>query len=592
MPKFRVTSPDGQKFEITAPDGATQEQALAYAQQQFSATPKKADGLDTSSLDAFRASVAPKPQPKPADFPGSNTIGQLESAASVGSGLVAPIAGSVAGVATRLTGAPMSEADKTAGKVTQALTYEPRTPKGKENVESIGKILESTKLAGMPPTVGGFPAAGVNVPKRAPKAAPVAAAAKPSAAAAVDELQAQKGVMAGDKVRDLGNQSAYEAALLERDKRATPLRQFAFKMPDRVQTKDLHSLIDKMESSNPDKKVRAALKEVRQTLKNAEDASGKSTLPAAGSKISAADYKKLSGQQGSLSVEQLDEVRQSIGRLLDATGDAKLDSHTAGLLKSISNQLVNAAPENYRAYLQEYSRLSKPLEQFSAAGNARDLVTADKAAFHMLNEADKQNMLESAFKSDTPGRALGELVRDTKHNPQALASVRQSYADWLTAPDAMSQKPTAKGLVKRWEDTKAAAKSSGLMTEQHIADMDKIMNDVRSYENKNVVGKAWASTAGFFLGNAIGHPITGAHLARDLVVKSGKEGANKALDAVMRVASDPNGAALLSAPPTPANIEKIRVMLPADLAAVIIPQAARAQQVRRPDPLSMQPAGL
>lgn len=35
MPTYEVTSPDGRKFDITAPEGATQEQVLAYAQQQF-----------------------------------------------------------------------------------------------------------------------------------------------------------------------------------------------------------------------------------------------------------------------------------------------------------------------------------------------------------------------------------------------------------------------------------------------------------------------------------------------------------------------------------------------------------------------------
>jgi len=40
MPRYEITSPDGKRFEITAPDGATQEQILAYAQQQF-AQPKR-----------------------------------------------------------------------------------------------------------------------------------------------------------------------------------------------------------------------------------------------------------------------------------------------------------------------------------------------------------------------------------------------------------------------------------------------------------------------------------------------------------------------------------------------------------------------
>lgn len=35
MPRYEITSPDGKKFQIDAPEGATQEQALAYAQQHF-----------------------------------------------------------------------------------------------------------------------------------------------------------------------------------------------------------------------------------------------------------------------------------------------------------------------------------------------------------------------------------------------------------------------------------------------------------------------------------------------------------------------------------------------------------------------------
>lgn len=38
MPDYEITSPEGKRFRITAPDGATQEQVLAYAQQQFAAS--------------------------------------------------------------------------------------------------------------------------------------------------------------------------------------------------------------------------------------------------------------------------------------------------------------------------------------------------------------------------------------------------------------------------------------------------------------------------------------------------------------------------------------------------------------------------
>lgn len=41
MAEFDVTSPDGKKFRITAPDDATQEQVLAYAQEQFKSPPQE-----------------------------------------------------------------------------------------------------------------------------------------------------------------------------------------------------------------------------------------------------------------------------------------------------------------------------------------------------------------------------------------------------------------------------------------------------------------------------------------------------------------------------------------------------------------------
>lgn len=41
MPTYVVTAPDGKEYEITAPEGATQEQALAYAQQNYSKPAEK-----------------------------------------------------------------------------------------------------------------------------------------------------------------------------------------------------------------------------------------------------------------------------------------------------------------------------------------------------------------------------------------------------------------------------------------------------------------------------------------------------------------------------------------------------------------------
>lgn len=58
MPKYQVTSPDGQKFEVTAPDGATQDQVLAFAQAQFSAQkPREPATLDQKILSSIPARV-------------------------------------------------------------------------------------------------------------------------------------------------------------------------------------------------------------------------------------------------------------------------------------------------------------------------------------------------------------------------------------------------------------------------------------------------------------------------------------------------------------------------------------------------------
>lgn len=83
MADFIVTNPQGQKFKITAPDGATQEQVLAYAQQQFAQKPQ-----------------APQPQPE-----GSALAGTAEGASNVGAHAVeAPITG-LAGLVGLVKGA-------------------------------------------------------------------------------------------------------------------------------------------------------------------------------------------------------------------------------------------------------------------------------------------------------------------------------------------------------------------------------------------------------------------------------------------------------------------------------------------------------
>lgn len=59
MPKYRITGPDGGTYEVTAPEGATQEDVLAYAQQNYK---PKADfsGVRSRVVPSSRSEAAPK----------------------------------------------------------------------------------------------------------------------------------------------------------------------------------------------------------------------------------------------------------------------------------------------------------------------------------------------------------------------------------------------------------------------------------------------------------------------------------------------------------------------------------------------------
>lgn len=61
MPKYRITGPDGGTYEVTAPEGATQEDVLAYAQQNYK---PKADfsGVRSRVVPSSRSEAAPKPR--------------------------------------------------------------------------------------------------------------------------------------------------------------------------------------------------------------------------------------------------------------------------------------------------------------------------------------------------------------------------------------------------------------------------------------------------------------------------------------------------------------------------------------------------
>lgn len=74
MPAFIVTAPDGKRYRINAPEGATQEQALAYAQQQFGqAAPRVTNDSLRQKFPAEYDPSSPEYQAKygPANVPGT-----------------------------------------------------------------------------------------------------------------------------------------------------------------------------------------------------------------------------------------------------------------------------------------------------------------------------------------------------------------------------------------------------------------------------------------------------------------------------------------------------------------------------------------
>lgn len=408
---------------------------------------------------------------------------------------------------------------------------------------------------------------------------------------AVNELQTQRGQLEGETPmrRTDARASAMEKAVATREQTTKPLRDAAFQSGARVDSAPVTALIDKLETANPDKKVRAALKEVRDVLENATTGSQSKALPPAGARVSPQQLKAMQGQVGQMDVAMADEVRQSIGRLIDQKGDKALDKHTQQLLGQLRDKLVEGTPQSYKQYLQEYSKLSKPIDEFKAGGSARTAVTGEADAFHLLTPKDKQNMIEDAFTSKTPGRSMKELVRDTAHNPEAAKGVRDSYADWLTVPKKGGGVPSRQQLLGKWQETRDAVRDSGLMTPDHIAIMDKVMDDVAKADSKGGVAKAWASTGGFIFGMGAGHPILAAHLARDVIGGKG-EAVEKALDkAVMQILADPATAQLLAQPPTQQNINAAMKAIQPLMNTAIVADTKPDRPKRRNDVHSMSP---
>jgi hypothetical protein len=89
MPRFQITDPSGKTFEINAPDGATQEQALAYAQEQFKQPTAQTKAAPTTPEPSLLQKGISAIGGKIADY--ANTgFGAVRGAGSIGATAVAP----------------------------------------------------------------------------------------------------------------------------------------------------------------------------------------------------------------------------------------------------------------------------------------------------------------------------------------------------------------------------------------------------------------------------------------------------------------------------------------------------------------------
>jgi hypothetical protein len=129
VPVFHVTSPDGKVIEVTAPEGATEEQAIAYAQQHMQPqTPPPAAPAEKPLGDRLL------------DLYKNATAAPLETAAQLVSGTLAAPMAAGAKLRTAITnavGLTHSAPADIADSVQNALTYSPRTQGG----QAAAKIL-------------------------------------------------------------------------------------------------------------------------------------------------------------------------------------------------------------------------------------------------------------------------------------------------------------------------------------------------------------------------------------------------------------------------------------------------------------------
>lgn len=121
--------------------------ALKAQQKAPQSDRQRLETLRKKKADQQRMALEPSPVEEPIVEEEEPTLGEeirggLETVASLGSSIIAePVAG-LAGIATGLVTGDAEEGGRAVGKTREALTFEPRSQEGQENLESVRETLE------------------------------------------------------------------------------------------------------------------------------------------------------------------------------------------------------------------------------------------------------------------------------------------------------------------------------------------------------------------------------------------------------------------------------------------------------------------
>lgn len=491
--------------------------------------------------------------------------GRLDTASGAVEGAALPVA-KVPGLATKvgpaaarvLTGGLTGGAAAAANPVTSGGDF------GKEKAKQVGEgAATGGALSGIFEGLSKIP--GLARAWGAAKATPERPAPSGAADEVAAETQRQRDVMGGQDAVLAGQKSSpYELAKLELDTTTKPLREAAFKSSAKVGTAGALKALDAVEGSAVNAGELAALKEARATIQRGVKNTGGSpelVQTSAGPMVLKGNKLVPYKASADLSVEQADEVRQSLKAQIDATGEKALGPDTKrrlmGVVKALEGDARTASPE-YAKLMDAERTLRSKMDKFDPSKNVLGKITSELRAGRPLTGKDAQDALASVFGGKTRERDLQDLMDFTKNDPSAQKALRKSLGEYLTGADPETKVVSTKNLASRWEGVRGAAVKTGLMQADHAKNVDSLVDDLIKLKGKKGMGKDVATIGGFFAGMPIGHPFMVSHFARDMAGKTDPVQMQKqATDIIMALAvGDQATAAMLAKPPTSANMSE------------------------------------